>query len=63
MPACSSHGSEARIEGKGVRIGTGSGRRGEEGKKVRGFRGNHTEDNGNLPGPPMAWSPSAGVAD
>jgi hypothetical protein len=31
MPACSSHGSEARIEGKGVRIGTGSGRRGEEG--------------------------------
>ena len=29
-----------------------------EGKKVRRFRGNHTEDNGNLPGPP-----TAGVAD
>ena len=37
MPACSSHGSEARIEGKGV------GEAVEEGKKVRGFRGNHTK--------------------
>jgi len=32
-----SHGSEARIEGKGVEEAV------EEGKKVRGFRGNHTK--------------------
>ena len=32
-----SHGSEARIEGKGVVEAV------EEGKKVRGFRGNHTK--------------------
>ena len=35
----------------------------EEGMKVRDFRGNHIDDNGYLPGPPMIWSSAAGVVD